>query len=293
MSSAQSNARYLYRCRIQLVQEEKQWERFYGNYKRNHPMRRMNGWMSLSPQPRIPRGNLQTYCAKPHPTKAIDFHRVLCYTDGEQWSGMCTTFCSFFTHSRKRRECYLDKLYTTFLDSPVIAAAKEENGLTRALNSDCRVVFLLFGSMVTLEALVCRIHQAGKLCLVHMDLIDGFSNREAAVDGLVQICHPDGIISTRIPLVRRAQQLGLVGVLRAFLLDSLSIAALLQQLEAARPDYIEVLPGILPSVILEIAGKTPIPLIAGGLIRSKQDVIQALQAGVAAVSTSSPQVWKL
>ena len=33
--------------------------------------------------------------------------------------------------------------------------------------------------------------------------------------------------------------------------------------------------------------------IDGGLIRGKQDVIQALQAGVTAVSSSSPQVWRL
>ena len=96
-----------------------------------------------------------------------------------------------------------------------------------------------------------------------------------------------------MPQVRRAQQLGVVGILRAFLLDSMSVDTLLQQLESSRPDYVEVLPGILPTIIREITQKTDIPLIAGGLIRSKQDVIQALQAGVTAVSSSSPKVWRL
>ena len=201
-------------------------------------------------------------------------------------------FCSFFIYPK---EVFpkLNKLHQQLLDSPVIAAVKDDVGLRGALASECQVIFLLYGSIVNIEELVQQIHRAGKTCLVHIDLMDGFSNREAAVDGLVRICHPDGVISTRMPQVRRAQQLGLVGILRAFLLDSMSVATLLQQLESSRPDYVEVLPGILPTVIREITAKTTIPLIAGGLIRGKQDVIQALQAGVTAVSSSSPKVWSL
>ena len=113
------------------------------------------------------------------------------------------------------------------------------------------------------------------------------------VDGLVRLCRPDGIISTRLPLVRRAQQLGLATVLRAFLIDSMSLTTLLQQLERERPDFVEILPGIIPGGIRETTEKTTIPLIAGGLIRSKQDVFQALQAGVIAVSTSCADVWEM
>lgn len=179
------------------------------------------------------------------------------------------------------------------LDAPVIAAVKDDAGLYRALSSECKAVFLLYGSILNVGELVQRIHSHHKLCFVHIDLIEGFSNREIAVDGLVRLCRPDGIISTRLPLVRRAQQLGLTTVLRAFLLDSMSLTNLLQQLERDRPDFVEILPGIIPGVIREIADKTTIPLIAGGLIRSKQDVFQALQAGVIAVSTSCTDVWEM
>ena len=126
-----------------------------------------------------------------------------------------------------------------------------------------------------------------------MDLVEGLGNREIAVDGLVKLCHPDGIISTRMPQIRRAQQLGVLAIQRTFMLDSISLQNLLAQIDAHRPDFIEVLPGIIPGVIREITEKTSIPLIAGGLIRSKQDVIQALQAGVIAVSTTCQDVWKM
>ena len=179
------------------------------------------------------------------------------------------------------------------MDSPVIAAVKEDAGLRQALNSDCQVIFLLYGTILNIRSLVEQIHCAGKVCFVHIDLIEGLSNREIAVDGLVMLCRPDGIISTKAPQIRRAQQLGLLAIQRVFLLDSMSLQNLLTQMDTGQPDYIEVLPGVIPNVIGEITAKISTPLIAGGLIRSKQDVIQALQAGVIAVSTSCQAVWKM
>lgn len=179
------------------------------------------------------------------------------------------------------------------LDSPVIAAVKDDFGLQKALDSDCQVIFLLYGSIISIDTLVHRIHLRNKICFVHIDLVDGLSNREVAVDGLVKLCNPDGIISTRATHIRRAQQLGLLAVQRAFILDSMALKNLLSQLDANTADFIEILPGIIPGVISEITQKTGIPLIAGGLIRSKQDVIQALQAGVIAVSTSCQTVWEM
>ena len=175
----------------------------------------------------------------------------------------------------------MDAIHSLLMDSPVIASVKDEAGLVQALESDCQVVFLLWGTIVNIDSLVQQVHSRGKICFVHIDLVEGLGNREIAVDGLIKLCHPDGIISTKTPFIRRAQSLGLMGIQRVFLLDSL------------RPDFIEVLPGIIPTVIRELAGKTAVPLIAGGLIRSKQDVIQALQAGVIAVSTTSQAVWQM
>lgn len=178
-------------------------------------------------------------------------------------------------------------------DAPVIAAVKDDSDLERALESECRVVFLLYGNILNIKDLVERVHQHDKLCIVHIDLIEGLSNRDIAVDGLVKLSCPDGIISTRSSLIRRAQQLGLLSIQRAFLLDSMSMRSLLSQVEATRPDFIEILPGVIHSAIAEVVLKSNIPVIAGGLIRNKQDVIQALRAGVIAVSTSSQEVWEM
>ena len=189
--------------------------------------------------------------------------------------------------------CSIIKLTKEILmDAPIIAAVKDDAGLLRALESDCQVIFLLYGSLVNVDALVQRVHEKHKVCIVHIDLVEGLSGREVAVDGIVKLCHPDGIISTKAYMIRRAQQLGLLAIQRFFLLDSLSLENLLSQLDMLNPDFIEILPGVIPPVIREITAATEIPIIAGGLIRSKQDVIQALRSGAVAVSTSCGAVWQ-
>ena len=179
-------------------------------------------------------------------------------------------------------------LAETLLDEPVIAAVKTDEALTAALASPCSTIFLLASTLLTGDGLVHRIHDAGKLAVVHIDLVDGLSSREIAVDSLNALCHPDGIISTRPTLIR-----GLLTVQRAFILDSLSLTSLSGQLEQGKPDFVEILPGIMPRVIAEISARTQVPVIAGGLLRDKADVMAAMRAGAAAVSTSAPSLWDI
>ena len=179
------------------------------------------------------------------------------------------------------------------LDSPVIAAVKDDAGLNAALQSECGAVFLLYGSAAGVCTQVDKVRAAGKLAIVHIDLIDGLSGREAAVDALKALCHPDGLISTKPAVIRRARHLGLVTVQRAFLLDSMSVENLPAQLAVGKPDFLEVLPGIIPRIIARITASTDTPVIAGGLIQYKDEVMAAMGAGAAAVSTSSPAVWAM
>ena len=203
------------------------------------------------------------------------------------------TFCSFLSFIHHWRDAALNTQHELLADSPIVAAVKGYTELEKALDSDCQVIFLLSGTLLNIEELVRRVHERNKICFVHIDLIEGLSNREIAVDCIAKMSRPDGIISTRAPFIRRAQQLGLLAIQRVFLLDSMSLQNILSQMDSLRPDYIEVLPGVIPSVIQEITEKTTTPLIAGGLIRSKQDVYQALQAGALAVSTSCQAVWNM
>lgn len=175
--------------------------------------------------------------------------------------------------------------------SPVIAAVKNEKGLECALTSDVEVVFILYGDICSLSSIVEKVKKAGKIAMVHMDLIAGLSAREVAVDFIRNTTAADGIISTKGSLIKRARELSLFTVMRFFVIDSMAIESIQKQNGMAQADFIEVLPGVMPKIIRKICGISGSSVIAGGLIQEKSDVMEALDAGAAAISTTCQEVW--
>jgi glycerol uptake operon antiterminator len=93
-------------------------------------------------------------------------------------------------------------------------------------------------------------------------------------------------------VIVKAKQKGVYAIQRVFLLDSTALEKSYTIIQKVQPDYIELLPGIIPSFIQEVHQKTGIPVLAGGLIRTEQDVAEALKAGATAVTTSKRELWK-
>lgn len=61
-----------------------------------------------------------------------------------------------------------------------------------------------------------------------------------------------------------------------------------------QPDAIEILPGIVvPKVIKKINAISRVPVIAGGLITDKEDVMNALSSGAIGISSTNQDVWFL
>ena len=176
-------------------------------------------------------------------------------------------------------------------DSPVIAAVKNDEGLAHCLESECQMVFILYGSVCSVADIVGRIKEKGKLAIVHVDLTAGLSSKEIAVDFVRQHTRADGIISTKPQLVKHAMEMGLLGVQRTFIIDSMALSTTRKQIDAFRPDLVEVMPGIMPRILKEIRGYTDIPLIAGGLISDKKDVMGAISAGADGISTTNEGLW--
>lgn len=177
--------------------------------------------------------------------------------------------------------------------SPVIAAVKDETQLAHALNSDINVIFLLFGDLLNIAGLCARAKAAGKCVIVHFDLINGLASREIGVDFIAKTTEADGIISTKPAIIRRARELGLFAVLRVFVIDSMALSNLERETEMSRPDVVEILPGVMPDVISRICMTFRTPVVAGGLIESKKDILSALSAGAVAVSTTHEESWAL
>lgn len=185
------------------------------------------------------------------------------------------------------------KLEDIFASSPVITAVKDEVGLEHAMEKECAIVFILYGNVCTIPRIVEKVKAHGKMAIVHVDLIVGLSSKEVAVDYIKENTLADGIISTRPGLVKRAMELGLIGGQRAFLIDSIALDNTRKQLAAFQPDFMEIMPGMMPKILKQIRETTSVLLVAGGLLSDKQDIMAAFQAGVDAVSTTKEELWEV
>lgn len=175
--------------------------------------------------------------------------------------------------------------------NPVIAAVKDEEQLERALKTNCDIIFFLFGNICNITSLVKRAKDAGKISFVHLDLTQGLSGKEIAVDFVKEFVGAEGVISTRPAPLKRANALGLITVLRVFLVDTISLANLKKQLDSCGADLVEIMPGVMPKVIRRVCENTSIPVITGGLVSDKEDVISALSAGAQCISTTCEALW--
>ena len=184
-------------------------------------------------------------------------------------------------------------LLNNLSEFPVVAAVKDKQGLRDCLSSECKIVFVLFGTILDIDQIVRRIEQSGRIALVHIDLISGLTSQEVAVDYIADKTEADGIISTKKSIIRYARKRGLMTVQRFFMLDSMALSTLDEQIEQSHPDMIELLPGCLPKIIRRVHSRCATPLIAGGLIQDKEDVYAALSAGAVGISATRSEIWKM
>lgn len=181
--------------------------------------------------------------------------------------------------------------WSRFFACPVIAALPGGTLSPEALRAPVEVYFLLGGSIMDIAPRVERLREAGRRVFVHIDLVEGLGRDTVAVDYLLRHVRPDGVISTKANLLAHAKEIGLITVQRIFLLDSLSYERGVASARKLGPDLIEVMPGVMPRVIRELTRAMPCPVIAGGLIRTREDAHEALEAGAVAISTSRQELW--
>lgn len=178
-------------------------------------------------------------------------------------------------------------------EHPVIAAVRTPEAADSAIKSNAAVIFILGGSIMTLSDIVRKVHDNGKHAFVHIDLAEGLGRDDAAVEWCAKCLGADGLISTRPQLLRKASELGMVTIQRLFLMDSSSFEHGKKLLRNTPPDMAEVLPGIAPKAVRQLCQALNKPVIAGGMISEKSEIIAALDAGALAVSVSDERLWNL
>ncbi|MEN1967455.1 glycerol-3-phosphate responsive antiterminator [Lentibacillus sp. N15] len=175
----------------------------------------------------------------------------------------------------------------------ILPAVREMKDFEKLLSSEHDYIIFLETRLSQIKSLVDYSRRSNKKVLVHADLIQGLKTDDYGIEFILREMKPDGIISTRGNVISMAKQHHLLAVQRIFAVDSHALENTIQIINRVKPDYIEIMPGIIPALITEIYERTGIPVIAGGLIRTNEDVSSAYRAGAKAITTSDSELWSV
>ena len=166
-------------------------------------------------------------------------------------------------------------------ETPIIPAIRNPEHLDAAIAAHGKVIYFLCGDPENIVDLLQRTLAGGKLPIVNMDLLSGFS-RDAAALSYLQKRGLGGIISTHHESFRHAHALGMYVVQRTFLLDrgamevlpTSSRVPLRTHSKSCRPWPRRALSDSLRSLRPEM------PLVGGGLIQSMREIEELLAQGL-------------
>ncbi|HZP05569.1 MAG TPA: glycerol-3-phosphate responsive antiterminator [Terracidiphilus sp.] len=174
----------------------------------------------------------------------------------------------------------------------IIPAVRKPEHVAQAISANGKIVYLLTGDPENVESMLQEILAAGKLPIVNLDLLNGFSRDKYAVNYLKRV-GARGIISTHLDPLRHALSVGLYAIQRTFLLDSGAMDAITNHLKNTPVHALEVLPApVAPKILDRVRSLSlDLPVVGGGLIQTIKEVEDLLAAGLSAISTSNPQMW--
>ncbi len=175
--------------------------------------------------------------------------------------------------------------------NPVVPAVRgPDSALEAALAGNHPAIFVLGGDIFKVLG---RIGSQGRRprVYVNVDLVGGIA---ADASGLRFLSgRVEGIISTHRHVVELAKTSGLMTIQRLFAIDSGAVERGLKLIRRAEPDFVEILPALAYCEIAErYAAVLNLPVLAGGLLETRNDISTILEAGAVGVSTSHQGLWK-
>ena len=181
---------------------------------------------------------------------------------------------------------------TLFENGRIISATRSDEELLRALSSPPEMIFDLDPDLMNISIKVKKAHEAGKKYLLHVDLAKGLGKDESGIRFLKRV-GVDGVISTKVGMIKLARERGLLTVQRFFIVDSHSILTTVEAVKVSKPAMIEIMPGTLCKVVEKLRSSIDVPIIAGGLIETEDEVDSILKSGAVAVSTGRSELWTI
>ncbi|WP_456400812.1 glycerol-3-phosphate responsive antiterminator [Mesoaciditoga sp.] len=172
----------------------------------------------------------------------------------------------------------------------IIAAVWQDTYL-EDIPQECETVFLL-GATISNVGDRVRLFKS-KEVWVDIDFVEGLEKNKTGVKFLKD-AGADGVITTKLSLLKECEKIGMPVILRFFALDSHAVRNILHHLRYV--SKVEVLPAdVLPKLIDTFKNINPgIFVIAAGLISSAEEVRMLFKNGVDAVSIGGEikKVWR-
>ena len=172
----------------------------------------------------------------------------------------------------------------------IFSAIRSGCELKYAINSNTKIIFMLSPNIMDIKKQAEAVHKAGKKYFIHIDFAEGLGKDEQGILFAKEL-GIDGIISTRSNIIKLAKKAGLFTVQRFFIIDSHSVNTTIETAKASKADMIEIMPGTVSKVIKTLKKELDMPIVAGGLIETMQEITEATNCGATAVSTSKKEFW--
>jgi glycerol uptake operon antiterminator len=179
------------------------------------------------------------------------------------------------------------------IENPVVGAIRNDVDLQKIIMSKVQIVFILYGSIINVKDICDTLKEAGKVIFVHVDMIDGLRSDQKGIEFIKEHANPFGIITTKQNNIKYGHKLGLYTIQRIFVIDSLSLKTGIKNINAVSPNAVEVMPGIASKIIKSLQKEVHLPIIAGGLINTKIEIMESISSGAMAVSTTASELWEL
>ena len=184
-----------------------------------------------------------------------------------------------------------EAFYQALRANPIIPAVRgPDSALEAAIAGDHPAIFVLGGDIFKVLG---RVGSQGRRpqIYVNVDLVGGIASDASGLRFLSR--RVEGIISTHRHIIELSKTSGLITIQRLFAIDSSAVERGLKLIRRAQPQFVEILPAL---AYCEIAAQysevLDLPVLAGGLLKSRENIATILEAGAVGVSTSDQGLWE-
>lgn len=183
------------------------------------------------------------------------------------------------------------KIIDLLEDYPVIPLIRNIELLDVALESPSKIIFWAVQSVFGIADKVEKCHKKNKFIFLYIDDIpEAYIGTEGLVYIKNHVC-PDGILTETKELMRNCKSLGLFTIFRYEITSEMIEYSQWSDMECVCPDILEIIPGRYGHILYDISKKMTIPIISGGNIKNKGDVLYCLRNGALGVSTTKVSLW--